>query len=402
MLTVHESVAEISAMQARWFNSHCRLQFPRKAFLVLLLMSFMVCRSDVLARRGEARPSEAFTQIHSSQRPANARSCGDCHSTPVIGGSSRRIVTRAGSIVAGKYIGIDGGGILHTINYDVHTSTATIYGPRVTLNLLGDGYIEAVDEQEFERIAREQTRVSQGKVHGELVYITPVGNSRARKVVGHFGWKAQHASLVEASADALFNELGIPNRVFPAILSVSDQTKPAEHSLPQGTSDELSALVKFVRNTEPVAPDPTRSAAAGAKAGSKIFDRIGCSLCHVRTLRTAPPGERVEGSNIVVSERLGNKDIHPFSDYLLHDIGTGDGVVQNIRSEDYAASTANKFRTAPLWGVRYRLWLMHDGRSITYHQAIMRHRGEALGVTENYVHLTPLEKEQLRLFLDSL
>lgn len=161
-------------------------------------------------------------------------------------------------------------------------------------------------------------------------------------------------------------------------------------------------MVEFIRSTEPIAPDPDRSANEGAQAGSKIFDRIGCSLCHVRTLKTAPAGTRIKGTGLVVDGRLGNKEIHPFSDYLLHDIGTGDGIVQNARPEDYAESTSKKFRTAPLWGLRFRLWMMHDGKTISYHQAIMRHRGEALDVIENYTRLTSAEKEQLRLFLDSL
>ena len=57
---------------------------------------------------------------------------------------------------------------------------------------------------------------------------------------------------------------------------------------------------------------------------------------------------------LTVSERLGNREIHPFSDFLLHDVGTGDGIIQNIVPGDYDRTTANKFRTAPLWGVRYR------------------------------------------------
>jgi CxxC motif-containing protein (DUF1111 family) len=139
-----------------------------------------------------------------------------------------------------------------------------------------------------------------------------------------------------------------------------------------------------------------------AIAGSKIFDRIGCAICHVRTLRTAPAGTAVNGGTLIVAKRLGDRDIHPFSDFLLHDVGTGDGIVQNIRPQDYDESTANKFRTAPLWGLRYRDWLMHDGKSTTYQQAIMHHSGEATEVIQRYGKLTPVEKEQLRQFLDSL
>ena len=376
----------------------------RSNFLLLsFFLTFVFWPSKVHGEHGVIVQADVFSRVHSSQHPANARSCAECHSTPFIGGSNRRTVMRAGSIIAGKYVGVRDGGVLHTMNYDTSSATATIYGTRVTLNLLGDGYVEVVSDGEFQRIAREQTRATQGKVHGEVVYLAPAGSSGIPKVVGRFGWKAQHASLLDASADALLSEVGIPNRIFPRGLGAPGQLEEASRVSPGvNPVDELDAMVEFIRSTEPAAPDRARSTMDGAKAGSKIFDRIGCSICHVRTLKTASPGTRLRSSNIVVSERLGNKEIHPFSDYLLHDIGTGDGIVQNVRLEDYAADTANKFRTTPLWGLRFRLWMMHDGGSLTYHQAIMRHRGEALGVTLTYSHLTLAEKEELRQFLDSL
>src|SRR5579872_4180095 len=339
---------------------------------------------------------DSFSSLHSSQFPANARSCAECHSNPSVGGSSRRTVMRAGSIIAGKYVGVQDGGILHTIGYGTGgASSAMMFGSRVTLSLLGDGYLEAVGDEEFERIALEQVNASQGKVHGKIVRLSSRPGS-ARRVVGRFGWKAQHASLLDASADALLHEIGMPNRIFPA---ESDLAKQRDRtSRDDSESDGLNEMVAFIRNTEPAAPDPTRSVTETARAGSRIFDRIGCSMCHIRTLRTAPPGTRMSGSDIVVSKKLGNKEIHPYSDYLLHDIGTGDGIIQNVRPEDYTADTANKFRTAPLWGLRFRLWMLHDGKSLTYHQAIMRHRGEALSVTLAYANLTSAEKEELRQF----
>jgi CxxC motif-containing protein (DUF1111 family) len=370
--------------------------------VIVTLVSFVLSFFAAAAEKEKPLPSSAFAQIHSSQHPANARSCADCHAVPSAGGSSRRTVMRAGSFITGKYVAVKDGGILHTLSYDTTATGATMYGPRVTPNLLGDGYVEAVSDDEIQRIAREQAATTQGKIHGEIIYLTPTANSEIAKAIGRFGWKDQHASLLDASADALLNELGVPNRIFPGGASVSARLGGGLNPQPGTARDELDEMVAFIRSTEPVAPDPARSAAAGAQAGSKIFDRIGCSLCHVRTLKTAPAGTHIGSTNIVVDERLGNKEIHPFSDYLLHDIGTGDGIVQNVRPEDYKADTANKFRTAPLWGLRYRLWLMHDGKTITYHQAIMRHRGEALDVTLNYVRLTPLEKEELREFLASL
>lgn len=169
-----------------------------------------------------------------------------------------------------------------------------------------------------------------------------------------------------------------------------------------GDSEKLEDVVRFLRSSEPIALDPVLSATESARAGSRLFDQVGCSICHVKTLKTAPTGSKMLGGTLTVPERLGSKEIRPFSDYLLHDVGTGDGIVQNIRSQDYDEDTANKFRAAPLWGLRFRSWLMHDGKSITYHQAIMRHAGEASGVVARYEQLTPVEKQSLRQFLDSL
>ena len=98
-----------------------------------------------------------------------------------------------------------------------------------------------------------------------------------------------------------------------------------------------------------------------------------------------------------VPEALGNKIIHPFSDFLLHDIGTGDGIVQNG-----GQSTANKLRTMPLWGVRTHARHMHHGLTLTFNEAILRHAGEARGVTSNYRALSGTQQNQIITFLKSL
>jgi CxxC motif-containing protein (DUF1111 family) len=97
----------------------------------------------------------------------------------------------------------------------------------------------------------------------------------------------------------------------------------------------------------------------------------------------------------MVPEAPGNKIIRVFGDFLLHNVGTGDGVVQN-------GGPANKMRTAPLWGLRTRVRLMHDGESLTLNEAILRHGGEATFVIDNYRAIRDTEKEQLFTFLKSL
>jgi CxxC motif-containing protein (DUF1111 family) len=101
-----------------------------------------------------------------------------------------------------------------------------------------------------------------------------------------------------------------------------------------------------------------------------------------------------------VPDALGNKIIHPFSDFLLHDIGTGDGIP--FLPTPQFASTANQIRTAPLWGLRTRNRLMHDGLSFTKQEAIARHGGQAAGVSSRFKSLTSAQKAQLFAFLDSL
>jgi CxxC motif-containing protein (DUF1111 family) len=151
--------------------------------------------------------------------------------------------------------------------------------------------------------------------------------------------------------------------------------------------------------------------------GAELFDKVGCDICHVQTLTTASAGTKVNGGAFTIPPALGDKQFHPYGDFLLHNVGTGDGIVQSM-TEHYGKnmyqitwknlsipefnSTANKIRTAPLWGVRLHSRLMHDGASVTLLDAIQRHQGEAEHVTEKFEKLKPSEKEALLEFLRSL
>jgi len=126
------------------------------------------------------------------------------------------------------------------------------------------------------------------------------------------------------------------------------------------------------------------------------FNRLGATYVTLPTIVTARAGSTIAGT-FKVSEALGNKIIHPYSDFLLHDVGTGDGIVQNG-----GQSSRNKLRTSPLWGLRTRTRLMHDGDSLTFHDAILRHAGEASFVIHNYRELSRRQKNQLLTFLRSL
>jgi CxxC motif-containing protein (DUF1111 family) len=105
----------------------------------------------------------------------------------------------------------------------------------------------------------------------------------------------------------------------------------------------------------------------------------------------------VNGGTFTIPDALANKIIHPYSDFLLHDVHTGDGIVQNPPQD-----TANKLRTVPLWGLRMHPRHMHDLRSLTLEDAIERHGGEAAHVRNRFRELSPAEKQALFTFLNSL
>ena len=114
-------------------------------------------------------------------------------------------------------------------------------------------------------------------------------------------------------------------------------------------------------------------------------------------MTTLPAGTVVNGGMYTVPDALGNKIIHPFGDFLLHDVGTGDGIFQAGPQD-----TVSKLRTAPLWGVRMKARFIHDLASPTLEDAIQRHAGEARHVRGRFRNLTAAEKQQLITFLNSL
>jgi CxxC motif-containing protein (DUF1111 family) len=340
--------------------------------------------------------------------PHNAVSCERCHSVPTIFGGSSMTVQRKGSSVEGKIIPAPEGGIHHRSGESAKSSGSTyqITGDRVSLNLLGDGYIEAVDRLDIEQNALRQRQANLG-IAG-LVVNPPVlesGGSTTKWQIGRFGWKSQHTSLMSSCADSLRNELGMRNRLYPdeyPTHAPSDSPTPFDTPDARTHKTELERLVDEIRHTSPPPRDPNLAVSPDAQAGEKLFTKIGCAVCHVPTYKTLPPGTLINGGTYKVPKFLGNVVIYPYSDFLLHDVGTGDGIPQAAKPEYLDQSTANKFRTAPLWGLRFRQDLMHDGDSPGTEAAVKRHGGEATAVRRQYEQLTPTEKQQLQQFLSSL
>lgn len=150
---------------------------------------------------------------------------------------------------------------------------------------------------------------------------------------------------------------------------------------------DIEAFADFMRSTKapsrgPITPDVT--------VGAAIFKQLGCATCHTPTIVTAAPGTLINGGDFVVPAALGNKIIHPYSDFLLHDIGTGDGIPILPRPE--FAITTKQIRTAPLWGLRTRNRLMYDGLSFTKEDAITRHVAKPFPQPSDFRRCRPARK----------
>ncbi len=365
------------------------LSFPRTLCFVLLLTAV-----------------GSFAQ--SSPYPHNAVSCERCHSVPTEFGASVMTVQRVGVSFDGKFVPAFEGGIHHRSGESAQSSASAnqIGGERISLSLLGDGYVEAIDSHDIEQNVQLERQANLG-IAGATVNspILEARGSSTKMQVGRFGWKSQHSSLISSCADSLRNELGMRNRLYPDEYSThvaSDNPTPFDSPDVKTHKTELERLVDEIRHTSPLARDANLAASPDAQAGEKLFTQIGCAVCHASTYKTLPPGTRINGGTYKVPKFLGNVVIHPYSDFLLHDVGTGDGIPQAAKPEYLDQSTANKFRTAPLWGLRFRHDLMHDGDSPGTDAAIMRHSREAATVRQRYEQLTPTEKHQLQQFLSSL
>ena len=272
-------------------------------------------------------------------------------------------------------------------------------------------------DQTLVDLAKDQCNKSHHKICGQVLYV-PVVEAPGQTAVGRFGWKDQQASLLSFAADAYLNEMGITSRLQADEVTNLCNTvqEPNDQPDADGFSD-IDHFARFVRATKTPARDAQLAGTSKAKQGAELFAQIGCAECHVETMNTASSGTKVNGGTLTISDAMANKQFHPYGDFLLHDVGTGDGIVQSM-TEHYGKkmysttwknlsipafeSTANKIRTAPLWGVRMRPRLMHDGASLTFTDAIVRHRGEAAHVTERFQKLKSSDKEALLEFLRSL
>jgi len=398
--------------------------------------------TDDATHQADQTRFEGIEQISDGLGPLyNAQSCRECHQNPVSGAASQVTELRVGhqgpdghfvdaeipiahgaEVITGRSLVNDraicpNGAFPNNEIQERVPDIENVRTLRLSLSLLGDGFVEAVSDQTLIELAEQQCKTSHRKICGQVLQV-PIVEAPGQMAVGRFGWKDQHASLLSFASDAYLNEMGITNRLQPDEVTKICNTVsgPNDTPGPDGLSD-IDHFARFIRATKAPARDTQLAGSPFAREGNGLFNKIGCETCHVETMTTAPAGTKIDGGAFTIPAALGSITFHPYGDFLMHDVGTGDGILQAIQEHygkkvfrimsGYLAkqnfeSSRNKIRTAPLWGVRLRPRMMHDGTSLTFRDAILRHGGEAAHVTQQFEKLKKEDQEAIIEFLQSL
>ena len=211
--------------------------------------------------------------------------------------------------------------------------------------------------------------------------------------VGRFGWKAHQATLFTFGAEAYLEEMGITSDVFPQEVEAGfDDPRKTRDCDPRPDPEDarepltgLRGIDNFRNFLRMLGPPPRGPQDALTAAGAQVFEQIGCAACHLSVMLTGP----------ATQPWLDGQPVRLYSDLLLHDIGTGDGLPQGDASGD-------EFRTAPLWGLRVRSPFLHDGLAPSIEQAIRMHKNQAEQSGRRFEALAEQERAILLQFLKSL
>lgn len=337
----------------------------------------------------------------------NEASCSRCHNRGGVGGSGIFAVTVGGRSDGAAFDPlVERGGPLYalaSVTLDQSASEraaiplcdlprdgepvpreANVVARRRTTALFGLGLVDATPDSVFIELAAKQPEAIRGRPARVTDLVT------GQPALGKFGWKAQTPSLFQFAAQAALNELGITNPLFP-----DEQVPFGNPALAAGCDliGELEddgtfvrELTDFMLRLDPIVP---LARDAAAEEGDALFSQIGCDGCHARSLRSGPH------SIAALSER----EYHPYSDFLLHDMGS---LADHIGGEGDAAP--REMRTAPLWGghVVTSPRLLHDGRAKSYDEAIRLHDGQGAAARDAFAALAPAQRDALLAFLATL
>jgi CxxC motif-containing protein (DUF1111 family) len=268
--------------------------------------------------------------------------------------------------------------------------------PRIGPPVFGRGLLEAIPERDILRLADERDRDEDG-ISGRPNYVRDA--ARDALALGRFGLKAGHPTLLQQTAGAYVEDMGITNRVFPDESSYGQPQHDPNADDPELADDQLDAATFYIRTLAvPARRDVDDPAVV---AGETLFADIGCASCHSPLFRTGDAhGLAPDGQPLAA---LANQIIQPFTDLLLHDMGEG---LEDGRGEFEASG--REWKTPALWGIGLtrvvdgHTFFLHDGRARNLTEAILWHGGEAEAARERFRTMDPTDRAALLRFLDSL
>lgn len=373
----------------------------------------------------------------------NETACGLCHTNGAQGGAGEQIERRYGQVSNGIFHELTNrGGTLRqlktlgtfsngtrtcTVPLEVEPSEANVRNVgRLTTPLFGLGLVDAMPDSFFTGLVAAEPQGVRGIVNTAAVLI-PNPRDTSQRIgtvrVARFGWKAGISNLATFAGDAYKNEMGIttqhcfrgtsitafatesaPNgTAMPAGCDDLAAPQPAGNGVPAGTDDAvgscaggLTELQEDIQNfltfmTFLAPPERDLSDAVAVNAGAVVFNQVGCNGCHVTTTFRTP--------NPAPNGVPGGFAFNPFSDFAVHDMGTlGDG----IGNEGDTVAVTRRMRTAPLWGIRFRNHLLHDGRTSDIATAIRAHAGQGATAAAAFNGRNATDQHNLIQFVRSL
>ncbi|MFV0298888.1 MAG: di-heme oxidoredictase family protein [Hyphomicrobiaceae bacterium] len=269
--------------------------------------------------------------------------------------------------------------------------------PRLAPALFGAGLLAAIPDADIIAEAARQQATS-GPVKGKAARLHgPAGGG----AVGRFGWKASHATLAGQVAEALSLDMGLSSSRMPEASGDCTPAQTACRAAPAGApvgqveveDAVFSLLMDYVANVAP----PAQAADADADAlaiGRDAFRSLGCGTCHRERYTIRLTGKAANGAM---------RDIRPFTDLLLHDMGD---LLADARPE--GAANGRQWRTPPLWGLMHRAGkgqqprFLHDGRAAGLAEAVLWHGGEAQSARDAFAALSPDTRAALLRYLGAL
>ncbi len=409
---------------------------------------------------------EAFNAFEASEDGVgpifNAFACGQCHTNGAIGGAGEQIERRFGRFDNGLFnpLANRGGSLrqLFTLGFfqaltgqncnvplEVEPAEATVRNVgRLTTPLFGLGLVDAMPDSFFDGLVAAEPASTRGVVNRGQIAIPNPGDpaqSLGSTRVTRFGWKAGVPTLTQFAADAYVNEMGIttqscsrgaaltafaiesaPNGV-PVSANCDDRAPRQTGTNPGGgltaaqwaqvddavgscagnrteIQDDVFLFAVFMTALAPAPRD--FSDQISVTRGQPLFSQVGCQNCHVTTTFRTPANPAPITIDAAGSESIrvpGNFAFNPYSDFAVHDMGAlGD----RIGNPGDTVAVTQRMRTAPLWGIRFRNHLLHDGRCGDIPCAVRAHDGQGAAARNAFNALSQANQHNIVQFVRSL